>query len=180
MCHPRSLTFFTDHIKPEQVRGKRVLEVGAYNVNGTMRTAVQPMGPAEYIGVDLRPGPEVDIVGDFCKWTDADPSTFGAFDLVLCIASMEHYPDWRRMFRGLVRCLKPGGIMHFSVPTPGFSYHEELDCWRWTPDQVRYMFSDFRVIVEEVTTSPYLIQVIAQKPIPPDLDSIQPMEMVKP
>jgi hypothetical protein len=44
------------NIHEADVKGKRVLEVGAYNVNGSMREYCLNFKPSEYIGVDLTAG----------------------------------------------------------------------------------------------------------------------------
>jgi len=40
-------------LQPADVHDRKVLEVGAMNVNGSLRSVAEPMGPALYVGVDL-------------------------------------------------------------------------------------------------------------------------------
>lgn len=86
-----------------------VLEVGSYDVNGSIRAAVRqsPMGNhlGEYIGIDLTKGPGVDIVasGDELAIEDS------RFDLVLSLECFEHNPRWRGTLVNMIRMLKPGG-----------------------------------------------------------------------
>jgi glycosyltransferase involved in cell wall biosynthesis/SAM-dependent methyltransferase len=39
-----------------------------------------------------------------------------AFDFILSFDVFEHIPDYHQAFRECLRCLKPGGILYFSVP----------------------------------------------------------------
>ena len=59
--HPSAYTFATRALTPEQVTGKRVVEVGACNVNGSARDAITVMDPLSYLGTDAQPGPGVDL-----------------------------------------------------------------------------------------------------------------------
>lgn len=50
-------------------------------------------------------------------WTEAPWSQYrGVFDLVLCEQVLEHLLDPRRALRNLSLLLKPGGLLHVSVP----------------------------------------------------------------
>ena len=60
--HPSAYSFATRALTPEQVAGKRVVEVGAYNYNGSARDAISVRDPKAYLGTDAQPGPGVDVV----------------------------------------------------------------------------------------------------------------------
>ena len=62
----------------------------------------------------LRPGPGIALRGD----TLALPFPDASFDRILCSEVLEHVDDPRKATAELVRVLKPGGVMAFSVPTP--------------------------------------------------------------
>ncbi len=53
MCTIECIMFGAQNLCKEEVAGKRVLEIGSYNVNGSLRQIVKSWGPAEYIGVDI-------------------------------------------------------------------------------------------------------------------------------
>lgn len=127
------------------IRGRRVLEVGAYNVNGTAHTAIDLLGPSGYTGVDMRPGPNVDEV---CNIYDLrDRYGVEAFDVVVCTETLEHVEDWRRGIRSLSAVLKVGGLLIFSAPAPGFKYHEfPHDYWRFDMAALMLIFQDYRFI----------------------------------
>ena len=73
----------------EDVKGKAVIKVGVYYVNGSYRSIVQPLEPASYIGVDIEKGPGVDQLCDAynlvqylnCKsmWIEEEFCAFGVF-----------------------------------------------------------------------------------------------------
>ena len=59
--HGSVLDFLRVHLTPEEVTGKCVVEIGSQDVNGTPRSIVMPLRPAEYVGVDSAPGNGVDV-----------------------------------------------------------------------------------------------------------------------
>lgn len=83
--HPSVLDFIRNHLSSVEVRGKRVLEVGSQDINGTPRSVICPLEPEEYIGVDSESGPCVDMVVN----ADSLVAAFGAesFDLVVSNSS---------------------------------------------------------------------------------------------
>jgi SAM-dependent methyltransferase len=99
------------------VAGGRVLEVGSYDVNGTVRAAFS--AAREYVGVDLTPGPGVDHVGYGHEYQEPD----GAFDLTISGSCFEHDPHWRMTLENMVRLTKPGGIVAATFASRGFPEH---------------------------------------------------------
>lgn len=116
------------------VAGK-VLEVGAYNVNGTIRDqfANRERFP-EYIGVDMRPGPGVDRVMDANKLEFKN----GSFDVLLCCDMIEHDARFWESAREFHRVLKPGGYAIVTAASLTMPPHEyPYDYWRFTTDGIR-------------------------------------------
>jgi SAM-dependent methyltransferase len=117
---------------------KRVLELGSLNVNGTARDAFQ--NAKEYIGLDLRPGDGVDVVG---KASDLRSlfQWYTRFDCIVATSFFEHdltFWDTLTAIRGV---LKSGGYLVLTVPTPDFPYHAEpKDYWRFQEDAIRDCF----------------------------------------
>ena len=64
MCNADCLRFGTKALAREHVAGQAVLEVGALDVNGSLRGFIESMDPASYTGVDISSGPGVDVVCD--------------------------------------------------------------------------------------------------------------------
>ena len=94
---------------------RRVVEFGSADVNGNVRDL---LGDAEYIGVDIRPGPNVDVVADAATY---DPPWRP--DLVLCLNMLEHTEDGPAIVANAHRMLAPSGALMVSVPDASFPIH---------------------------------------------------------
>lgn len=94
----------------------RVLEVGSLDINGSVRPLFRD---CSYLGIDVGPGPGVDLV---CQGQDyAGPD--GSFDTVISCECMEHNPYWRETFQNMVRLRKPGGLVLMTCATLGTGEH---------------------------------------------------------
>jgi hypothetical protein len=107
----------------------RILDVGARDVNGSLRTHA-PSG-ATFIGVDLVAGKGVDYVLD-------DPYAYpfpgGHFDAVISTSCWEHDPMfWLTFLEGL-RVLSTRGFLYVNAPSSGVYHGYPLDFWRFYPD----------------------------------------------
>lgn len=148
MCTRDCLEFADRHLTPERVAGRRVLEVGACDVNGSARSLVERHGPAEYVGVDIAEGPGVDAICDIGRLVER----FGEerFDLVLCTEVLEHVRDWRQGLSNLKRVLTPGGTLLVTTRSIGFHYHGyPLDFWRYEPEDIEALMADMSLGVLE-------------------------------
>lgn len=148
MCNTNCLTFSLRNLKRNEVEGKRVLEVGAYDVNGSAQSVLKSWGPSEYIGVDIEKGPGVDVVCDASALVD----TFGkeSFDTVVSNEMLEHARDWKGAISNIKNVTKAGGIMVLTTRSFGFNYHAfPYDFWRYELDDMREIFSDCEILVLE-------------------------------
>lgn len=164
MCHRSVLAFVMTHISEADIAGKRVLEVGALDVNGSPRGIVELLAPASYVGVDIRQGPKVDQICDACGLVAA----FGAesFEVVVSTEMLEHAEDWRGAVSNMKRVLAPGGLLLITTRSPGFPQHDHPgDYWRFTKQDALEIFSDMEEI--EVAEDPMApgILVRARKPM---------------
>ncbi len=144
MCHPAVLEFGRRNLHRSDVAGKKVLEVGAYNVNGSLREKVLTMEPDAYLGVDLRAGPGVDEVCDAGQLIER----YGpeSCDLVICTEMLEHAADWMTVCRNLKGVLRPGGVLLLTTRSPGFPWHEYPgDHWRFEPADLERIFGDLSI-----------------------------------
>lgn len=120
--------------------GGRVLEVGSYNVNGSIREVI-PIT----IGVDMREGPDVDQV---CDSSDL-LATFGpeSFDNVVSCDALEHTEDWRAAMVNMWGVLKPGGLLLLTMANPKKGRHGyPHDYWRFAlPDFLR-LFGENQIL----------------------------------
>lgn len=155
--------FGASHLRPEEVKGKRVIEVGSYNMNGSLQPIVKAWGPKEYVGVDIVPGPGVDVLCD----ADEVVKRFGKerFDVVISTEAVEHVRNWRTVISNLKNLCAPGGIILVTTCMPGHYYHPHPDdFWRYTPDDFKRIFND--CTVESIESDPRTLGVYirAKKP----------------
>lgn len=163
--HPSVLAWVERELAAEDVAGKRCLEVGSYDVNGSVRPHVESLGPAQYLGVDAGPGPRVDQVVN-CEQL---VQTVGAdWDLVISTEMLEHVRDWRACLLQLAEAVTPGGLLLITTRSPGFPYHPyPEDHWRYTPELMADVLEtlDLEATVQDDTdTHSPGVFVFARKP----------------
>ena len=144
MCNPNCLRFVSEALSVSEIAGRRVLEVGAYDVNGSPRTAIEAMGPESYLGVDIVEGPGIDEV---CRVEEL-VERFGpsAFDVVISTEMIEHVADWQAAISNLKQVTAPHGVMLLTTRSKGFPLHDyPADHWRFELEDMRVIFSDCRV-----------------------------------
>jgi SAM-dependent methyltransferase len=118
MAHHQQFEFI-DAVKtelPAFFRGRRVLEVGSLDINGSIRSAFEA---CDYTGADLAPGPGVDIAcpGQMLAF----PSQH--FDVSLSCECFEHNPYWVETWANMLRMTRPGGLLLMSCATTGRREH---------------------------------------------------------
>jgi len=144
MCTTDCIDFIRAELETVSLAGMRVLEVGAYDVNGSIREIVGSGGPAEYVGVDIVSGPGVDVV---CDVQDL-ATRFGkdSFDVVVTTEMMEHVPDWRGAMANMKTVLRPRGILLLTTRSRGCAFHGYPgDYWRYEPQDMREIFKDMQI-----------------------------------
>lgn len=153
--HPSCEDFLSQALQAHDVAGKELLEVGAQDVNGSVRRRLESYGPSSYVGVDIIEGPGVDEVCSVDQLLDR----FGenAFDAVLTTETLEHVVDWRTAIHNLKGVLRPGGLLVITTRSPGFAIHAyPIDCWRYTVNDMQLIFSDFTIdqVTKDVPADP--------------------------
>ena len=132
--HSSALAFGSTALTRADVAGKDVLEAGAMDVNGSLRPAIEALGPGSYLATDMRPGPGVDMV---CLAENLPPLSA---DVVICTEMLEHAQDWRAALTGSVRALRPGGLLLLTTRSPGFPRHGfPEDYWRFPVETMRHV-----------------------------------------
>ncbi|MFA6216195.1 MAG: class I SAM-dependent methyltransferase [Candidatus Omnitrophota bacterium] len=145
--------FGMKNLSAEEIKGKRVIEIGACNVNGSLRPLIEQYGPQEYIGVDIAAGQGVDVVCD----VTALVSRFGerSFDLVVSTELLEHVRDWRLAIHNMKTICKPGGVILVTTRSEGFVYHGyPFDFWRYEEEDMRTIFQDCHIDKLECDVQP--------------------------
>jgi SAM-dependent methyltransferase len=148
MCNVNCILFGTRNLLDEEIRGRRILEVGSCDVNGSLRPFVESRKPSEYIGIDIVAGRGVDLI---CSAEDL-LDRFGeeSFDVVISTELLEHVRDWRKVISNLKRVCKAGGIILITTRSIGFPFHSyPYDYWRYEPEDMEEIFSDCEIQVLE-------------------------------
>ncbi len=119
------------------------LEVGARDYGSTQDLRSRLSARGSYLGVDLQPGPGVDLALDMAAPFDEIEHRLAGtrFGTIFCLSVLEHCEQPFRMAENLSRLLRPGGHVCISVPF-AWKYHGyPADYWRFTHHGVKRLFS---------------------------------------
>jgi len=111
----------------DNIENKKILDVGSYDVNGTMKPIFEK---GIYIGLDMEKGPNVDVVGV----SHDIPFERDEFDIVISSSCFEHDDMFWISFKEMCRVLKPGGYMYIQAPSNGPYHGWPGDNWRFYED----------------------------------------------
>ncbi len=128
MCNVDCIKWGAKILTKEDIKDKKVIEVGSYDVNGSLRYVVELLEPAEYVGIDIMEGPGVDVV---CA-SENLVQKFGKerFDAVLSTCAFEHIKNWKESISNIKNICKKNGIILFIAPSK-WPYHEyPYDYWK--------------------------------------------------
>jgi len=102
---------------PEAFRGGTVLDVGSLDVNGNNRYLFEG---SSYIGLDVGPGPNVDVVAPVHLVEMFSPESFS---VVVSTECFEHDMHFAHSLRKIVSLLRPGGLFFFTAAGEGRPEH---------------------------------------------------------
>lgn len=102
---------------PEITPEMSVIEFGSRDVNGNVRSL---LGECHYTGVDIVDGPNVDVVCDAAEY-------LGKADLILCLETLEHAPNYMDIIGNIVESLEEGGRAIITCATTGRGEHSAID-----------------------------------------------------
>lgn len=136
---------FIKKFELEHLEGRRVklgLDVGSFDVNGTVRKIISPMNCETIIGIDMREGPGVDHVingHDICEHFPDE-----SFDLVTCCETFEHDDKFWLTLENMKRVLKKGGWLLITAPSINYPLHDfPSDFYRFTVHAFESWFEGF-------------------------------------
>lgn len=112
----RQFTIFARSQFPEFFVAKRVLDVGAGDINGNNRFLFEK---CEYHGNDVVDAPNATIVS---KTKDL-PFRDATFDTIVSTECFEHDPEYAESLQTIYRMLKPGGLFVFTCASTGRPEH---------------------------------------------------------
>jgi SAM-dependent methyltransferase len=117
-----------------------IVEIGSYQVPGQEdQINLRSLFPGrDYRGIDIRPGPGVDLVGDV-EDLPLDDASVGT---VIAMNTFEHVRRFWRGFDEIRRVLRPDGALLVSCPFNVMIHNHPSDYWRFTPEA-------FGVLLEE-------------------------------
>lgn len=128
--------FFECYAKYVVAEKVRVVDIGAQDVNGSLKQVCPPH--FEYVGVDFVEGKGVDIV---LEDPYSIPLDTNSADIVLSSSCFEHSEMFWLTFLEIMRILKPNGLFYLNVPQNGMFHRYPVDCWRFYPDSGRALVS---------------------------------------
>jgi SAM-dependent methyltransferase len=118
-----------------------VLEIGSYQVAGQQGIAdLRGLFPdRKFTGLDMRPGPGVDVVAD----VEALPQADASVGTVIAMNTFEHVPRFWRGFTEIRRVLRPDGALFVSCPFYFHIHDYPGDYWRFTPQALRLLLEEY-------------------------------------
>ncbi len=142
--HP-SCRQFVEKLTVEDVAGKRVLEVGSYDVNGSVRAGIEALGCLEYIGVDIQEGKGVDKICDAADLVkEFGP---GSFDIIISTEMLEHVEHWQAAVSNMKQVCCAGGLILITARSKGCPRHGYPDdYWRFELDDMNWIFADCEIV----------------------------------
>ncbi len=96
-----------------------VVEIGSRWINGGVKHLFDG---AAYVGIDVLPGPGVDLVADGVDYQPADPVAG-----VVCCEVLEHTLKAEEIVANACRMLAPGGWLILTAAGPGRAPHSAVD-----------------------------------------------------
>jgi SAM-dependent methyltransferase len=106
-----------------------VIDIGAQNVNGSLRQVCPPS--FKYIGIDFTAGNGVDLI---LKDPYVLPFEDASIDVAVSSSCFEHSEMFWLLFLEVLRTLKPHGLLYLNAPSNGSFHRYPVDCWRFFPD----------------------------------------------
>lgn len=153
-----NLAWVKSHVSPDDITGKRVLDVGSRNweIEVEGKKVFEPVAtdwltfhhPSALVGIDEIPGMNVHFVMSAIdlsrQWG------FGSFDTVFCLEVLEHIYAWENALENIKAVTAFGGLVVLTTRMPGFPLHGyPLDFWRFQARQFEAAFSGYNLVVEE-------------------------------
>ncbi len=133
----------------QMVKGP-ILEIGSRDYGNT-NDFRRYFENEEYVGVDLEPGHNVDIVCDFTQEFERIQEIIGngKFGTIICLSALEHCKNPIKVAENISRFLDKGGVIFISVPFVWNSHAYPDDYWRFTPSSLLILFPEFEMQKEK-------------------------------
>lgn len=134
-----------------------VLEVGSLTTKNQEELAdLRPLFPkSKYVGVDMRKGPGVDVVAN----GEELPFKKNAFELVLCLETLEHAKEPWKVAAEIARVTAKGGVAIISSQQNFPIHMHPADYFRYTPYGLSSLFPQFSSRLVFAISPPYMDEV---------------------
>lgn len=138
------------YLADRKAQSLSILDVGSTDIGGCYRPLFDQAN-WQYTGVDLTPGPNVDIVlRDAYNWREIASSSK---DLIVSGQVLEHVEYFWITALEISRVLRPGGMACLIAPSSGPEHRYPVDCWRFYPDGMRAIAQFSRLECLEAVTN---------------------------
>lgn len=147
--YDKMTAFCREYLADQASKRLSILDVGSMNVNGCYRPLFENENWT-YLGLDMEPGPNVDIVvRNPYDWSAVSSRSV---DVVVSGQAFEHVEFFWITMLEIARVLKPGGLACILAPSSGPEHRYPTDCWRFYPDGMSAMGRASDLHVLSVTT----------------------------
>ena|SRR5919106_2311018 len=144
---------FDDLLIRLRARGP-VCHVGSKNRDATDAEIVRWRGnfggldDPQVVGIDIEPGPNVDIVADLCApgLLREHADLVGRFGFVYCSALLEHVADPFTAARNIEGMLRPGGHLYYRGPWVWGFHAYPSDYWRISVSGLKVLFPNIEFV----------------------------------
>lgn len=120
--------YFYDKYCKYNIENKIVLDIGSYDVNGTLKPIF--LQAKQYIGLDQCKGKNVDIVAA----SHNIPLEDNSIDIIVSSSCFEHDTMFWITFKEMCRLIKPNGYIYINAPSNGPYHAHPVDNWRFYAD----------------------------------------------
>ena len=142
--YDKMASFCRDYLGARKGVPLTIVDLGSCDYNGSYR-ALFDLPPWRYLGVDLQPGPNVDLVlRDPYFWRELKS---GSVDVLVSGQTFEHTEFFWETILEIARVLKPEGLCCLIAPASGPEHRYPLDCWRIFADGFRALARHARLEV---------------------------------
>ena len=116
--HQAAYNYIERAITALPITGRRGVEIGAYNVNGSVAPLF--IHATQYVGVDIRPGPGVQVVVEPGQHLGQALEAHGAlgFDICVTTETIEHAESPEQLLRDAWELLRDGGVLLLTGAAP--------------------------------------------------------------
>jgi len=129
--HYTALDNCQEFIEKYDIKDYKVLDVGSYDVNGTVKPLFIAQN-CEYTGLDIEKGKNVDVV---MKLGEKLPFKDNSFDVIVSTSCLEHDPAFWETVREMMRVSR--GYIYLNAPSAQNYHAYPIDCWRFLADSMK-------------------------------------------